>query len=547
MPGISINELQLFDNLDGSQVFANVDLNNTITYQSHVSAIFYDNAVTENVLSVDSVTKSKIKDSSIDNNKIDNDENYFIGKLSIDSSSNQLRLNGLDYSFPSQRSADRYLYHNINGNLEWKEVQSGGGGTGAPTYNLIQNSMIPVGAVTQWASVDTPDGWLICNGGTFTSDDYPELAALLGSTYGPINGNTYRLPNFKGKVPVGLGTGFDENGNSQTFNIANSGGEYNHTLTVDEIPSHTHPIRDSNFSGTNRNTFLYGDSGGVEEGLPNLPDETGGGLAHNNLQPYLAVNYIIKARSDYFVNYNPTTGPGLSAADSDGNTTSTIDLSTGQIGLKVDNNDFTFGGNNQLKLNNNTIENLSIYEAVQNCGAITQIPASNGDIHNRCFNEVRTNIDYTGNGSYSIVPLTNCLIKLNDEGLYKVEYTGSSAEYYHKAWLYYCTGASKNISKSICNNQLISNATVNLASGPDENNLHILGTIKITGETCIGIQQIIQGGGGYFGIGNNCTNGDPGYNLCANNIFANIKITKINHCSPNMFPTFDNMCDIQGN
>ena len=94
----------------------------------------------------------------------------------------------------------------------------------------------------------------------------------------------------KGKFLAGVGTGTDRNGASHTVTAGDTDtvGEYDHTLTVSEIPPHTHPIKNSNKPGNDDNIAYYGDWGSpnhMSQPTPLRPDNTGGGQPHNNLPP----------------------------------------------------------------------------------------------------------------------------------------------------------------------------------------------------------------------------------------------------------------------
>lgn len=139
---------------------------------------------------------------------------------------------------------------------------------------------MPIGAIIAYPSSNIPNGWLECNGSTITSANYPELYDLIGGT----------LPNLKGRVIVGQDT-------SQTEfdTLGETGGEKTHTLDVNEMPSHTHTLSDSSAKIATINQYggKSGSSGGIGEGTI---QNTGGGQAHNNLQPYAVYKWIIKAK-----------------------------------------------------------------------------------------------------------------------------------------------------------------------------------------------------------------------------------------------------------
>jgi microcystin-dependent protein len=143
---------------------------------------------------------------------------------------------------------------------------------------------LPVGVIQMWAGVYTapPTGWLICRGGAVSRSVYSDLFALIGTTYGSGNGSTtFTLPNFQGRVPIGM---------ASTYALGAIGGYTTHTLTTNEMPAHTHTYTrpDNGLSSLTGNTALRDRSPGAATG------STGGGAAHNNMQPYLSINYIIK-------------------------------------------------------------------------------------------------------------------------------------------------------------------------------------------------------------------------------------------------------------
>jgi microcystin-dependent protein len=164
---------------------------------------------------------------------------------------------------------------------------------------LTNHSSTPIGSINQYAGNGVlspiPAGWMICNGAAISRTTYANLYAVIGTLYGVgDNSTTFNIPNLQGRVPVGL--------NSGTFNIlGNTGGAETHTLTVNEIPSHNHTYRDAYFaeiSGTVGPATFAGSSSGNDNDnrlffVNNTSENTGSGAAHNNLQPYIVLNYII--------------------------------------------------------------------------------------------------------------------------------------------------------------------------------------------------------------------------------------------------------------
>lgn len=161
--------------------------------------------------------------------------------------------------------------------------QGGGGG-----------DSLPIGFISGWGTDTPPDGWLICDGGAISRTAYSELFSVIGTYWGAGDGTTtFNVPNMKGRVLVG-----QDLGDSDFSLVGSYLGEKTHTLTTNEIPSHNHIVtratttygpgtqsawRCLSWSGTNHD---YGDVVSSES--------TGGGQAHNNLQPLGVGNYIIK-------------------------------------------------------------------------------------------------------------------------------------------------------------------------------------------------------------------------------------------------------------
>lgn len=155
------------------------------------------------------------------------------------------------------------------------------------------------GDIKETARTTAPDGWLMCDGSVKNRADYPVLFQAIGTTYntGGETNAQFRLPSRQGRVGVGRDatqTEFDT--------LGELGGAKTHTLTAAEMPAHTHRLG-AYASGVEASG--YGLAGGGGFGgrpwvdAPSAPTRTstegaGGGGAHNNLQPYVVLNYLIK-------------------------------------------------------------------------------------------------------------------------------------------------------------------------------------------------------------------------------------------------------------
>ena len=161
-----------------------------------------------------------------------------------------------------------------------------------------------VGEIKMWAGDAIPYGWLLCDGSEVSKTEYPYLYASIGDLWGtPNSSSNFKLPNLAGNVPVGY------NSADADFNtVGKTGGKKTHKLTPTEMPSHGHSGKGWTFSvykGTRSSESVGAISGSgflmtqVKEGgswggYSATPDAGGNG-AHNNLQPYAVVKYIICA------------------------------------------------------------------------------------------------------------------------------------------------------------------------------------------------------------------------------------------------------------
>lgn len=195
-------------------------------------------------------------------------------------------------------------------------------------------TLIPSGSLIMFAGSTAPVGYLVCDGAAISRTTYADLFGVIGTTYGVGNGTTtFNLPDLRGRGAIGVGTGAGLSARA----LGGTGGAETVTLDSTMIPSHTHTgttasngshshsitdpghvhsqttINDDyNNSGANPPGFSADSAGSVTWNNINssttgitvnsdgahthtiTTDATGGGSSHNNMPPFLVVNYIIK-------------------------------------------------------------------------------------------------------------------------------------------------------------------------------------------------------------------------------------------------------------
>jgi len=158
-----------------------------------------------------------------------------------------------------------------------------------------------VGEIRMFAGNFAPAGWMFCEGQLLPISENETLFQLLGTTYGGDGESTFELPDLRGRVPLHMGSNA-----GNTFILAQTGGSESVTLTTQQIPIHTHGllcaasggIPNSNpangFWAATDQTQYSTVAGNSPMGTPPmLSDIAGGSQPHDNLMPYLCINFII--------------------------------------------------------------------------------------------------------------------------------------------------------------------------------------------------------------------------------------------------------------
>jgi len=188
----------------------------------------------------------------------------------------------------------------VNVQSDWNEADTN-------SDAFIQNKpiFVPTGTVSAFAGSAAPTGYVLCDGSEYDQTAQAALFAVVGSTYntGGETANHFRVPDLRGRVVAGMGGSLL----SGTDAVADTGGASTHTLTEAEMPSHQHfsfksasgatnvtststPLTNYAAAGTADYT-IKGQGADADVGLTSL---SGSGSAHNNVQPTMILNYIIK-------------------------------------------------------------------------------------------------------------------------------------------------------------------------------------------------------------------------------------------------------------
>jgi microcystin-dependent protein len=152
-----------------------------------------------------------------------------------------------------------------------------------------------VGEIRIFAGNFAPAGWMFCEGQTLPISENETLFQLIGTTYGGDGEETFNLPDLRGRLPIHQGN---------NFILAETGGAEEITLTVQQIPAHTHPFVGAATTGTATSAAnnLPANSQNVTPYINQGPDAnmnaavvslSGGSQPHSNFQPYLCVDFII--------------------------------------------------------------------------------------------------------------------------------------------------------------------------------------------------------------------------------------------------------------
>ena len=154
-----------------------------------------------------------------------------------------------------------------------------------------------VGEIRMFAGNFAPAGWMFCEGQLLPISENETLFQLIGTTYGGDGRVNFALPDLRGRTPIHVGSG---------HTLGERGGEQAHTLSIAELPTHTHLANGVNANADNTDptgAFLavpsnavgniYGPAANAVALNPGAVLNTGGSQAHLNMQPFLTLNFSI--------------------------------------------------------------------------------------------------------------------------------------------------------------------------------------------------------------------------------------------------------------
>ena len=383
-------------------------------------------SITCNQIANETICNGLIEDNAINNRTLDNSEMFTMCRLIATDSlqapqvgvtskltvtNGCVKLNGLDYEFPSTQIPQHFLRTDGAGNLSWEEAAPGAGTA------LVFDQIFPVGTIIPYGgSASVPnDQWIALDGSNNSRFDgvaYPALSAALGTTWGDrytsesgsttsSTGRYFSLPNMSGRVPIGQGSGTDGAGTTCSFGMGSTTGLYCRTLNANNIPSHQHCYRNDYFieiHGSqkcvdyieNVGSGLWGSGKSDSDNIYvyGRCNKTAGNTTTNSafsmVQPVVSTRYIIKAKPDLIQEFGMAVGVGLSALDGAGAQTNTINLNSTELGIKIDHNQLQFSGSNEIQLKTNTVltdtefvrvnggTNPMVHDERTTCGAVKQ-------------------------------------------------------------------------------------------------------------------------------------------------------------------------------
>lgn len=212
-----------------------------------------------------------------------------VAKIKIQETSKTLTAFGENYP-------EAYVYRvakfDAAGDLEWDDFT-----------RIITNAELdahfktikgePVGVMYMWPGPTSsiPDKYMLCDGRELLRDDYPELFDIIDTTYGTTSANNFKLPDLRGRFVAGY-----DNAQNDYNAMGETGGEEKHTLTIDEIPSHSHKYERYAIGSVDRGRYSFQGNHDNDANDSFDTSTVGGGASHENRPPYIVLAHIIKVK-----------------------------------------------------------------------------------------------------------------------------------------------------------------------------------------------------------------------------------------------------------
>jgi microcystin-dependent protein len=165
-----------------------------------------------------------------------------------------------------------------------------------------------LGEIRMFAGTFAPVGWALCDGALVSIAENEALFTLLGTTYGGDGSTTFGLPDLRGRAALHVG----HNPTGSSYTLGQKGGTEQVTLTVEQIPAHTHPVLASSAAGTgdspaasyfaataSADQSVYSDQAPTGTLAPEAMTPSGGSLPHANMMPFVTITYIIATQGIY--------------------------------------------------------------------------------------------------------------------------------------------------------------------------------------------------------------------------------------------------------
>ncbi|MDF2629719.1 MAG: phage tail protein [Symbiobacteriaceae bacterium] len=163
-----------------------------------------------------------------------------------------------------------------------------------------------IGEIRMFAGTFAPMGWALCNGQLLSISEYEALFSLIGTTYGGDGQTNFAVPDLRSRIPVHMG---QNPSTGTTYNLGAAGGVETVTVTTNQMPAHTHTAYAQSEPGSNSEpSGAVWASSTIKQFTATAPNAAmnagllspvGGNQPHDNMMPFLAVNFIIALEGEY--------------------------------------------------------------------------------------------------------------------------------------------------------------------------------------------------------------------------------------------------------